>query len=127
MPSRQETLEAYLGAWNTTDEAECRRLLERSWADTATYTDPSVHLRGRDALVAHCVELAKRRKGAKVIIIGHVDGHHHVARFGWAVVGEDGGDSTSRRRARAGGPSRPHLPPWTTPGRAARRSRGGTR
>ena len=68
MPSRHETLEAYVGAWNTTDEAECRRLLERSWADTATYTDPSIHLQGRDALVAHCVELTERRKGAKAII-----------------------------------------------------------
>jgi len=95
MPSRQETLEAYVGAWNTTDEAECRRLLERSWADTAIYTDPSIHLQGRDALVAHCLELTKHRKGAKVIITSDVDGHHHVARFSWAVVGEDG----SRLRA----------------------------
>jgi hypothetical protein len=95
MPSRQETLEAYVGAWNTTDEAECRRLLERSWAETATYTDPSIHLQGRDALVAYCLELTKHRKGAKVIITSDVDGHHHVARFSWAVVGEDG----SRLRA----------------------------
>jgi hypothetical protein len=33
--------------------------------------------------------------GAKVIITSDVDGHHHVARFSWAVVGEDG----SRLRA----------------------------
>jgi|Tabmets5t2r1_1033131.scaffolds.fasta_scaffold52146_2 hypothetical protein len=90
MPSRQEALEAYVGAWNTTDEAECRRRLERSWADKATYTDPSIHLQGRDPLVAHCVEFTERRKGAKVIITSDVDGHHHVARFSRAVVGEYG-------------------------------------
>jgi hypothetical protein len=95
MPSRQETLEAYVGAWNTTDEAECRRLLERSWADTATYTDPTVHIQGRDGLVAHCCGLARRREDARVVITGDVDGHHQVARFTWAVVRGDG----SRLRA----------------------------
>jgi hypothetical protein len=90
MPSRQETLDAYVAAWNTTDAAECRRLLERSWADTATYTDPTTHLQGRDALVAHCTGLAIRRAGARVVITGDVDSHHQVARFPFAVVGVDG-------------------------------------
>ena len=48
-----EAVAAYGAAWNETDEAKRRTLLEQSWADDAVYQDPTGRAEGREALVAH--------------------------------------------------------------------------
>lgn len=81
---------AYVDAWNTGDEAERRRLLETSFADAGTYTDPAVDLAGRDALAEHAAAFGRRWPGARIELTSGIDHHHGLIRFGWRVAGPDG-------------------------------------
>lgn len=87
----REAVHAYVGAWNQPDEAARRRLLERSCSDDVSYTDPSVHLVGRAALVGHARRFAERWPGAEIVVTGPIDEHHQRwIRFRWRVVGAGG-------------------------------------
>jgi hypothetical protein len=65
-------------------------LIDRVWASDATYTDPTVHTRGGEELLAHIARVHARRPGSKVERTSHVDLHHGVARFGWHAVDQAG-------------------------------------
>jgi len=86
----QAVVEAYVAAWNEPDDALRTVLLERSCTGDATYTDPSVHLVGRPALVAHARRFAERWPGAHIAITSPINEHHKSIRFRWRVVGPDG-------------------------------------
>jgi hypothetical protein len=66
------------------------RLLAQVWADRATYTDPTVHLTGRAALVAHIDAVLARYPGSTIEMTSAIDLHHAVARFAWKKVLADG-------------------------------------
>ncbi len=91
MATPKETVQAYGDAWNELDEAKRRALLERAWADDATYTDPSADLHGREALIAHIGAFHKDgMPGARIIPSSGVDEHHGRLRFTWRMEGADG-------------------------------------
>ena len=89
MATTREVIEAYAAAWNEAEEAGRRRLLERSWADDGTYTDPTAHVEGREALARHIAGLQQRVPGARIFLTSGVDEHHGVLRFTWRLVGPD--------------------------------------
>lgn len=84
------TVQTYVDAWNERGEDARRELLERSWAHDGTYTDPSVHVAGREALVRHAGAFGDRFPGARIVVTSEVDHHHDVLRFAWSVVSADG-------------------------------------
>lgn len=90
MASTQETVEAYGAAWNETDEAARKRLLDKSWADGGTYTDPQSHAEGRDALSAVIAGFQQQMAGARIVATSGVDTHHGCLRFSWKVEGANG-------------------------------------
>ena len=47
MTTTEEIVLAYVAAWSETDEGKRRALLEKSWAENGTYTDPTVEVVGR--------------------------------------------------------------------------------
>ena len=81
---------AYVTAWNELDAAARASLLARCWADDAVYVDPTVELRGREALVAHIGKVQASRPGAHLEMMSGVDLHHNVVRFLWRQVRADG-------------------------------------
>ena len=85
--STKETIETYMAAWNETDEAKIRSLLEKCWADDGTYTDPMSDVKGRDALVATITGLHTAVPGISLAPTGAFDEHHGRIRFGWKVAG----------------------------------------
>lgn len=91
MQSPQATVESYVAAWGAADAGARRALLERAWSDDGTYTDPTAHVAGREALVAHIGGFIQRFPGARFAFTGTVDAHHGMLRFGWRIVGPDGG------------------------------------
>lgn len=84
------TVKVYVDAWNEPDEAARRELLHRSWADDGIYTDPSVHVEGREALVHHARKFADRWPGARIVMTSGVDEHHGFVRFTWRLVSPGG-------------------------------------
>ncbi len=85
-----ELIDTYCRAWSDPDPQHRRALLHRVWADSATYTDPTVHAAGADDLLAHIDAVLARRPGARVVRTSRVDVHHGLARFAWHVVQADG-------------------------------------
>jgi len=86
----QQIVEAYGSAWNETDEAKRRAVLERSWADDGVYTDPQSHAEGRDALVQLIGGFQQQFGGASIVPTSNVDEHHGKLRFTWKMLGADG-------------------------------------
>lgn len=86
---------AYVEGWNTADEEARSRLFARSFAEDGTYQDPSVRLRGREALVMHARRFVGRWPGARVQLTSGVDENGATACFTWQVRSADG--STLRK------------------------------
>lgn len=85
--STEEVVQAYMAAWNETDEAKRRELLDKAWADGGTYTDPMSHAEGRDELVALVSQFQQQMPGASIVIASGIDEHHGQLRFQWRMEG----------------------------------------
>jgi hypothetical protein len=84
------TVMQYVESWNETDAARRLKMLERCWADNATYIDPNVELSGRAALCAHISRVQSARPGAWIEMMSGIDVHHNLIRFLWRLVRADG-------------------------------------
>lgn len=85
-----EVITAYGAAWNETDEAARRKLLDDGWADDGVYCDPTATVNGRDALVAHIAGFHQRFPGARIDQASGVDEHDGWLRFAWTMLAPDG-------------------------------------
>jgi len=85
-----EVIDRYCAVWNEPDRARAATMLAEVWAPGATYTDPTVHAAGAEALLAHIATVRARRPGAKVLRTSEVDVHHGAARFAWHVLEANG-------------------------------------
>lgn len=83
----EETVQAYLDAWNEPDEAKRREILDKVWADKGTYTDPMSHAEGKEELVALIDQFHEQMPGAKIAIASQIDQHHGQVRFAWRMEG----------------------------------------
>jgi hypothetical protein len=83
-------IDRYCAAWCEPDAAKRDAILAPVWGEGATYTDPTVHVVGRAALVAHIDAVFKVYPGATIVRVSSVDVHHAVARFAWKMVLADG-------------------------------------
>lgn len=86
------SLENYFKAWGEADDAARRKLLEAGWAESGTYTDPSAHVEGREALVKHIGGFKKDAKanGMTIVRSSGIQFHHNSFRFQWEMRGPDG-------------------------------------
>lgn len=88
----QETVEAYVAAWNTEDAGERLRFLDRCWAANSTWSSWTMALNGRDAL-ARQIEHAHRHHPParyRITLTSSVEEHGGRVSFTWALVGPDG-------------------------------------
>lgn len=85
-----ELIDRYCAVWNETDAARRRAMLHAVWAEGATYTDPTVHARGVDELVAHIGTVQAKRPGARILRTSVVEGHHGMVRFHWHAALAEG-------------------------------------
>lgn len=90
MPTPETVVKDYMRAWNETNEDERRSLLDKAWADDATYTDPTAHVEGRNALVAHIGGMHAAMPGVSLKLTSATEEHHGRLRFAWAMNGADG-------------------------------------
>ncbi|SEM46268.1 nuclear transport factor 2 family protein [Streptacidiphilus jiangxiensis] len=86
----QDLADRYLAAWNETDPALRRRLVDASWAEDGRYTDPLVVAEGREAFDATLGAVQAQFPGLVFRMAGPVDAHHDIARFSWELGPADG-------------------------------------
>ncbi|MEU1420095.1 nuclear transport factor 2 family protein [Kitasatospora sp. NPDC005751] len=83
--------ERYLAAWNQTDPAARRKLVDEAWAEDGSYTDPLAAVTGRDGVDA-LIGAAQAQFPGLEFTLGPVDAHHDIARFTWNL-GPAGGEA----------------------------------
>ena len=81
----------YLAAWNATDPAARRALVEEVFAEDVTYTDPLADVAGRDDLAATIAAVQAQFPGWVFRLAGPADAHHQQLRFTWHL-GPDGSE-----------------------------------
>jgi hypothetical protein len=85
-----ETVDVYFAAWNETDGAARRALLERCSTDDVELIDENGRLHGYDALSARIAGFHEQVPGARVVKSSGIDRFDEVARYSWNIVTEDG-------------------------------------
>jgi hypothetical protein len=78
-----ELITRYLAAWNETDAAARRKLIDETWTEDGVYTDPLGVAAGRDAIDATIAAVQGQFPGFVFALAGPVDAHHDIARFTW--------------------------------------------
>jgi hypothetical protein len=86
----EEIVVAYVAAWSETDEGKRRTLLEKSWAENGTYSDPTVEVVGGEALIQHIGDIHQQFTDCRILLTSRVDAHHGRLRFTWAMVNPEG-------------------------------------
>lgn len=80
-----EVVDTYLAAWNETDAAKRRQLLEASLGADLWYRDPMLEADGRDAFDAVLAAVQDQMPGHVIRRTSVIDHHHDVVRFNWAL------------------------------------------
>jgi hypothetical protein len=75
----------YLAAWNATDPAERRTLLEQRWSPEAVYVDPLAVVAGHDGVDAVIAAVQRQFPDMPLRLVGRPDGHHRQVRFQWGL------------------------------------------
>lgn len=88
----RESLQKYFKAWNEPDAVKREAILNPSWAENGTYTDPSADVAGRDALVAHIEGFltGPQTKTFSIVQASEIDFHHRSFRFAWEMQDASG-------------------------------------
>jgi limonene-1,2-epoxide hydrolase len=84
-----QLIEKYIAAWNETDAAARRQLVDEVYAPDAAYTDPLAAVTGRDQIDALIAGAQNQFAGLEFRLAGRVDAHHDVARFSWHLGPRD--------------------------------------
>ncbi|WP_405900618.1 nuclear transport factor 2 family protein [Streptomyces sp. NBC_00727] len=89
MTSYDDAVQRYFAAWNAGPD-ELEKAVAAAFTDDATYTDPLADVRGHEQLAAAVAGARQQFPGFVFRLIGAVDGHHALVRFGWELVAPDG-------------------------------------
>jgi len=81
-----EIIERYIAAWNETDPARRRALVDALWAPDGSYTDPLADARGREEIDGLIGAVQQQFPGFVFTLGGPVDAHHQQARFTWQLA-----------------------------------------
>jgi hypothetical protein len=79
----QDMAERYLAAWNETDAARRRKLVDELWTDDGSYTDPLADAHGRAEIDGLIGAVQDQFPDFVFTLGGPVDAHHDQARFTW--------------------------------------------
>lgn len=83
MDNPTQLVESYLAAFNETEPARRRELLDGLCTPAATYTDPQVDLRGVAEIDGFIAQTQATFPGFTFRLGSAIDAHHEQARFQW--------------------------------------------
>ena len=81
----EATVDAYSAAWNETDPAARRELIDAALGVDLWYRDPLLEIDGRDAFDATMAVVQEQYPGHVMTRTSGLDQHHDVVRFNWAL------------------------------------------
>ena len=84
------TVTNYIDGWNEADPQRRAELLERTWADEASYVDPHFEAAGRDGIGELIGGVHQQYPGHTFVLVDGPDAHHDRVRFTWHLDGPDG-------------------------------------
>lgn len=77
--------EAYISAWNETDAAARRKIIDATWTADATYVDPLAAVAGATEIAGLIAAVQGRFPGFRFALVGRPDGHGEHVRFTWGL------------------------------------------
>jgi hypothetical protein len=80
----------YIAAWNERDAEQRRGLVERAFADDATYLDPARSGSGLEGIAEMIGSAQEHFPGHRVELVGAADAHNDRVRFTWQLFPPDG-------------------------------------
>lgn len=95
MTDFNELARRYIAAWNEPEPGERARAVAELWTEDGTYTDPLAAVAGHDGIAAVIAGARQMFPGHVFHLLDGVDGHHDIARFGWELVPDSGGESVA--------------------------------
>jgi hypothetical protein len=89
----RDVVERYFAVWNEPDADARSRAVAELWTEDGTYTDPLAAAEGHEAIEAVIAGAREQIPGHVFKLIGDIDAHHDIVRFGWELVPEGGDES----------------------------------
>jgi hypothetical protein len=84
------TIDTYFEAWNATDDAERRALIERCLTGDVELIDENGRESGHDGLGARMAKFHQAVPGGRIVRTSGFDEFEGVTRYSWDVVDADG-------------------------------------
>ncbi|SDD40429.1 SnoaL-like domain-containing protein [Geodermatophilus telluris] len=92
MTATPDLADRYLAAWNETDPAARRALVDALFTEDVRYTDPVADVSGREQLAGLIGAVQAQFPGFVFRAAGDADAHHEQVRFTWHL-GPDGAEA----------------------------------
>jgi hypothetical protein len=80
----------YIAAWNARDAQQRRDLVQRAFADDATYLDPARSGSGLQDIAEMIGTAQEHFPGHRVELVGAADAHNDRVRFTWQLFPPEG-------------------------------------
>ncbi len=80
-----ENLEKMMAIWNTTDEAEIRRLTDEALEHNAHFADPNHNIVGREAFIKMVHLVQSQIPGATYAHASEIDMQNNFCRYHWKI------------------------------------------
>jgi len=84
MTKSRDVMDAYVGAWNTDDPAERRRLVQRALTEDAVVAYPNLSAEGQEEIAAAIGGLHEQLPGVHFVPTSGIEEHHGWLRATWA-------------------------------------------
>ncbi len=84
-------VDGYFAMWNETDPTRRQVVIAATWTPDASYVDPMFAADGYEALDALVAGAQTQFPGHRFRPTSAIDAHHDRVRWGWELVGLDGG------------------------------------
>ena len=86
----QTLAQRYIAAWNETEPAARRRLIDGLWTEDGCYADPMMKAEGQAGFSALIGGVHGKFPGYRFALTGQPDGHGPYVRFSWTLAPADG-------------------------------------
>jgi hypothetical protein len=90
MTAHLDLVDRYFAAWNETNAARRRALIEQTWAHDASYVDPLLAGNGHEGIDAMIGAVHERFPQHTFRLNNNADGFGNYVRFSWDLVAPGG-------------------------------------